>query len=518
MTSFVVAFFVSLGVATVMTALVLRFALTRGLYDQPDHRKVHARPIPRLGGVAIVIGFFVPVTELLIVEAGARDALTRDTLQLVGLYVGGFLIAALGLFDDLRGANARQKLVVEVAVALLMYGLGYRIEAISNPFGGSVELGVLALPVTVLWFVGVMNAVNLIDGLDGLAGGIGLISVMTLFALSAIEGDTLGCLLCACLGGSLVGFLIFNFNPARIFMGDTGSLFLGFVLASFSIASSNKGSTAIALVVPILALGLPIVDTMWAIGRRFRAQRPIFSADQEHIHHRLLKAGFSHRGAVLTLYGLALALAGAALLTRAVSQPVAGLVVLAAAVVLFVVLRLLTSRPRLSTGLADPFGAEGLSARAALEAAERAILAAPTPAALGVLLDALADQSRVLAALVLDGDRPLYVRSREASAHEAMRPIVSDRLPLAERGGHQAVLEIRFARAEVHARVTPDLAADLGVVLPWERLATAIQKVLVELDWRPMQTPVPPVPPAPIGTPQLQPATVLGRVLGGGAA
>jgi len=475
MTSFVVAFFVSLAVATLATPLVLRVALRRRLYDLPNERKVHARPIPRLGGVAIVIAFFAPVTGLLLVNAGASNALVQTPSHLVGLYIGGFLIAGLGLFDDLKGANALQKLIVQVGVGALMFALDYRIDAVSNPFGGVIDLGMLSLPVTLVWFVGVINAVNLIDGLDGLAGGIGLISVTTLFALSMMDDNVLASLLCSCLAGALVGFLFFNFNPARIFMGDTGSLFLGFVLAAFSISTSTKGSTAVALTVPILALGLPILDTMMAIGRRVRAKRNIFSADQEHIHHRLLRAGFSHRSAVLTLYTVAAVLAAAALVAKAASQPIAGLIVLAAGIVLFVLLRVLMQR-RPATD--DPFGRDGLMARAAIDHRAQRMRDAKSPAALATELAALAFDTHALAVIVVVGERALYAQARVAQAHEALWPVAVYRVPLDARPDGAASVEVRYARDE---------HADLAIALPWERVAPALTQALSRLAWVPLQ-------------------------------
>jgi len=507
MTSVFVAFFLSLLVATVLTPLVLRLAATRGLYDQPDGRKVHSRLVPRLGGIAIVIAFFTPLVGLLVVEAGLTSQLTQSNTQLIGLFVGGLLIAALGLYDDLRGTNARQKFLVQIGVALLMWALDYRIENVTNPFGGQIELGVMSLPVTVFWFVGVMNAVNLIDGLDGLAGGIGLISVSTLMVLAVMDNNVLAALMCACLAGALVGFLFFNFNPARIFMGDTGSLFLGFVLATFSISTSAKGSTAIALTVPMLVLALPIVDTVLAIGRRVRARRNIFSADQEHIHHRLLKAGFSHRGAVLVLYGVASALAGLALVVRASSQPVAGLVMLAAAVLLFVLLRILLGGGRVVRGLHDPFGVDGLRARAVLDEAATRLLAADRKSLVARELDELAVSTRCLSVVVVDGERVLYVFDRVASAYEAMRMLSSYQIPLAERGtsdhSSSAHIELRFARELQDAD-----SSDLAVVLPWERVRPAIASALERLHWPTLQEPVPALPTStqpPVPLPAIDP-------------
>jgi UDP-GlcNAc:undecaprenyl-phosphate/decaprenyl-phosphate GlcNAc-1-phosphate transferase len=194
---------------------------------------------------------------------------------------------------------------VQLVLALGLYVLGFRIELIANPFGPAVPLGLLSLPFTVLWVVGVINALNLIDGLDGLAGGVAFFGVGTNFILALSRGDVLLCLVMAALAGAILGFLVFNFNPASIFMGDTGSMFLGFVLAAVSIKTSAKSGTAVAMLVPVMALGLPIMDTLLAMVRRTMMGRPMFSADREHIHHRLMsRMVLSHRGAVLMLYGL----------------------------------------------------------------------------------------------------------------------------------------------------------------------------------------------------------------------
>jgi UDP-GlcNAc:undecaprenyl-phosphate GlcNAc-1-phosphate transferase len=498
MTSIIVAFFSSLAVATVLTPLVLKLALKHKLYDQPNERKVHSRPIPRLGGVAIVIAFFAPLTGLLLVRVGMTVPLTESPSHLIGLFVGGLIIAALGLYDDLKGADAKKKFAVQVLVAILMWALGYRIELLSNPFGGQIALGWFSLPLTVFWFVGVMNAVNLIDGLDGLAGGVSLISISTLMALAIMDDKVLAALMSACLAGALVGFLFFNFNPARIFMGDTGSLFLGFVLAAFSISTSSKGSTAIAIAVPLLVLALPILDTLLAIGRRVRARRPIFSADQEHIHHRLLRAGFTHRGAVLVLYGVALSLAGFALLSRAVSQPMVALLLLGAALVLFVLLRLLSSWQRQPRGLHDPFGADGLKARVALDAAGLRMTASTGTAQLADELNKLAAVTRCVS-VVLTGPsgRVLYVHDRPLSPHETMRPLIGFELPLeggqdpnrldaapGETPAELGKIELTFVREEDQS--------DLGVILPWERVRGAVARAMEKHGWAPLQSPIPP--------------------------
>jgi UDP-N-acetylmuramyl pentapeptide phosphotransferase/UDP-N-acetylglucosamine-1-phosphate transferase len=499
MTSAFVTFAASLVTAAALTPWVLRWARRRRLFDSPDERKVHVQPIPRLGGIAIVIAFFVPLSGLLLVRAGISHQLWNLGNQLIGFYVGGLLIAAIGLYDDLRGANARQKLVVQVSVAVLMYLLGFRIDNISSPFGGVLELGILSAPVTILWFVGVMNAVNLIDGLDGLAGGIGFISVATLLVLSVLNQNPLAVLMSAGLAGALGGFLIYNFNPARIFMGDTGSLFLGFILAALSISTSQKGSTTVAIAVPLLVLGLPILDTAMAIGRRIRRRRPIFSADQDHIHHKLLRAGFSHRGAVLALYAVTLMLAVAAIAIRFMSTPAAGAVVVAAALALVAILVHLTRRVPSPRVLADPFGVTGLASRARVDRLNAALDAIQGAQTLGELLDTFVGDTRVAALAIDDGQRPIYAFIRPTTTQEQLHPLVRYRLPLAERSvgkGHAHV----SAHLTLHFFQHPEADNNLAVILPWERVAPALTRALTRLDWARLQREIPALDDAPLPT------------------
>jgi UDP-GlcNAc:undecaprenyl-phosphate GlcNAc-1-phosphate transferase len=313
MLTYLVAFTLAFAVAAALTPVLRALAPFIGGVDQAaSSRKVHSTPIPRIGGVAIVTAFFVPLVGLLLYRTDVGALFLRDTSRVVGLFVGGLAIAVLGFYDDLHGTGAKQKFIVQFGVAGLMYALGYRIDAIANPFGSSLALGVFSLPFTLLWIVGIINAMNLIDGLDGLAGGVSVIAVGLTFAVSFNRPDVLMCLMMAALGGALMGFLLYNFNPATIFMGDTGSMFLGFVLATTSVASSQKSSAAVAILVPIVGLGLPIADTLLAMLRRALRGRPLFSADREHIHHKLLALGLTHRQSVLVLYSVCLALAGAA--------------------------------------------------------------------------------------------------------------------------------------------------------------------------------------------------------------
>jgi UDP-GlcNAc:undecaprenyl-phosphate GlcNAc-1-phosphate transferase len=335
-----VAFILSVICGALLTPLVRRLAYRLGILDHArSSRKIHGQPIPRLGGIAIVVAFYAPLVGLLVFQSSVGAMFLAEREHVIGLFVGGIAIAALGLYDDLRGADAWKKFVVQFAVAGLLYHLGFKMEVLANPFGEPIVLGWLSLPFTLLWIVGVVNALNLIDGLDGLAGGVALVAVVTTFVISIERGHPLMMLFSSALAGAIVGFLIYNFNPASIFMGDTGSMFLGFVLASTAIQTNQKASTAVAVMIPAIALGLPIMDTLLAIGRRAVRGRPLFSADKEHIHHRLLARGLSHRQAVLVLYGFCVVLGGAALVLTYANSMQSTLLLLVLAVVAFVFLR-----------------------------------------------------------------------------------------------------------------------------------------------------------------------------------
>jgi UDP-GlcNAc:undecaprenyl-phosphate GlcNAc-1-phosphate transferase len=246
-----------------------------------------------------------------------RFFLTEAPL-LEGLVLGALVVAGVGVLDDIRGVGAKYKLLAQIAAATVAFAFGMRIHAIELPWIGVLHLGWLALPATVAWFVGIVNAVNLIDGLDGLAAGVVFFACLTNFVIASLVGNFVIMFITASLGGAVIGFLFYNFNPARIFMGDTGSMFLGFVLASASLldAGTQKTPTLVAIIVPILALGLPITDMLLSIVRRFLAHRSIFLADREHIHHRLLDLGLTHRRAVVTLYLLSVAFTVMALIVH----------------------------------------------------------------------------------------------------------------------------------------------------------------------------------------------------------
>ena len=292
---YLIAFGIALAVSLFITPGVMWLAGRTGAYDAPDARKVHEHPIPRIGGLGIYIAFMAAV--LLVNGIYGRNGEIEHGI--LGILAGGTVIVLVGLIDDYKNLPAKVKLLGQIAAAAVTVVLfDVRIDFITDPFGDYIYLEFMAI----FWIVGITNTVNLIDGLDGLAAGVATIASMTIFLVSLQFGFEPIAVLTAALAGSAFGFLYYNFNPARIFMGDTGSMFLGFILAGISVFGAVKSAATIALIVPILALGLPILDTTFAIVRRKRAGVPIFKPDRGHLHHRLLDLGFSQRQAVLLMY------------------------------------------------------------------------------------------------------------------------------------------------------------------------------------------------------------------------
>ncbi|MDQ0202936.1 glycosyltransferase family 4 protein [Pectinatus haikarae] len=298
MPSSLLAFIISLVIVLLIMPMVIKFAVKTDAMDAPDKRKVHCHPVPRLGGLGIYIGFLMTVLIL----SFTTDIAAEHGMDLAGLLIGGTFIVVVGIIDDYKNLPAKVKLIGQIAAACILVSFDVRIDFVTNPFGDWIFLEYLSVPATVFWIVGLTNTVNLIDGLDGLAAGVSTIASITLLLVGYQQGDAFIVFITASLVGSSLGFLKYNFNPARIFMGDTGSMFLGFILAGVSIIGVVKSATTIALIVPILALGLPILDTTFAIIRRYRSGVPIFKPDKGHLHHRLLDLGFTQRQAVLLMY------------------------------------------------------------------------------------------------------------------------------------------------------------------------------------------------------------------------
>jgi UDP-GlcNAc:undecaprenyl-phosphate GlcNAc-1-phosphate transferase len=249
-------------------------------------------------------------------------------------------MALVGVVDDTRGLPALVKLTAQLVVAAVAFACGFRIDAISVPLVGNLSMGVFAFPMTLLWITGIINAVNLIDGLDGLAAGIVLFAGLTNFVIASLDGSVFIAVVSAAMIGAVLGFLVFNFNPARIFMGDSGSYMLGYVLGtSVIVGASQKASTAVALLVPCLAMGVPIFDTLFSMIRRYLERRPLFSPDRGHIHHRLLDMGLTHRRAVLTIYAVSAVFSVAAIAASFGQAWQVGVALLASSTVLFALVR-----------------------------------------------------------------------------------------------------------------------------------------------------------------------------------
>jgi len=293
-------FAVACVVGLVVTPIVRHYAYRLELLDRPGGRKVHQVPVPRLGGVAMTLAFAAGVgfATLAASELGSAAFLR---LSLAPAILGGVvLLLVVGLVDDIRGMPAFPKLAGQVAVALLAAIMGLRLDRLVFPWG-TVELGPFAIPLTVAWIVGVMNAVNLIDGLDGLAAAVALTVLGAFGLLAVVDGVDPTQPIIAATVGAAVGFLAYNLHPATIIMGDTGSMFLGFLVAAIAISLTQDRVHPVHPWVPIVALGVPIVDTAWAIVRRTARGEPFFVADSGHVHHQLLRRGLSQRDAMLIL-------------------------------------------------------------------------------------------------------------------------------------------------------------------------------------------------------------------------
>ncbi|MFA4967203.1 MAG: MraY family glycosyltransferase [Candidatus Margulisiibacteriota bacterium] len=291
-----IAFFITI----IATPIIKKYAENIGAVDRPNERKIHTTAIPRLGGIAIYLGFALA----LIFAAITANIIGRgmEWRHLLGISLGGSMIFVLGVFDDLMGLKPAVKFVWQIIAASVVVYFGISINFISNPLNGLLTLGVLGIPLTLLWIVGMTNAINLIDGLDGLAAGVTAISAGTLFVVALRTHQISAAIVMLALCGAALGFLRYNFFPAKIFLGDSGSYFLGFMLAAASIMGVFKTTLVVALIIPVMILGVPIFDTMFAIGRRLGERKSLFAADNKHIHHMLLRAGFTQREAVLSIY------------------------------------------------------------------------------------------------------------------------------------------------------------------------------------------------------------------------
>lgn len=303
---YAIGFIASCLLALLLTPLVKKFAFWVGAVDAPNHRKVHTRIMPRLGGLAIFLAF----VGAYFVISPALNVFNSDAA--FGLLIGGAIIVITGALDDRFQLSPKWKLLGQLIAACVVVSFGLTIDLVNIPFGETnLPIGWLSIPITILWIVGVSNAINLIDGLDGLSAGVSGIATLTILVLALMMPNATVVLLSIILLGSIVGFMFYNFHPAKIFMGDSGALFLGFALATLSILGF-KQAAVVSLLLPIMILGVPLSDTFFAIMRRYVNKLPISAPDKSHLHHCLLQMGFSHRTSVLIIYGIALIFGGSA--------------------------------------------------------------------------------------------------------------------------------------------------------------------------------------------------------------
>ncbi|MBR5536179.1 MAG: undecaprenyl/decaprenyl-phosphate alpha-N-acetylglucosaminyl 1-phosphate transferase [Clostridia bacterium] len=337
------AFLLSFVVAFATTPFVKRLAYKIGAVDVPkDSRRMHKTPKARLGGLAIFLGFLVSVCIF-----------TELPKTVVGILLGTIVIVVLGIFDDRSPLSAKFKFAIQILAAIIPVAFGVVIERVSLPVfispTGVLELGWLGYPLTVLWIVAVTNALNLIDGLDGLAIGVATISSITLLCISLLLGNGLVVVLTAALSGACLGFFPYNFNPAKLFMGDTGALFLGFTLSTISVLGLFKGYAIISVAIPLLILALPIFDTSFAILRRIKNHKPIMAPDRGHLHHKLIDHGLTQKQAVGCIYAMCVVLCLFAIFL--LSTGAVKMVALLLIVALFVVFMVIT--PRIMATLHD---------------------------------------------------------------------------------------------------------------------------------------------------------------------
>ncbi len=320
----------ALVTALLVTPRVRALALHVGVLDAVDERRMHDEPKPRIGGIAVYLG----VAFALFVSIGFAIQRTLfhnadDTQNFFGLLFGGTLIMIVGVWDDIMGMSPRAKLVAQFVVAIISIVYGFHIGGFRIPVTDQyVNLPVwVDYPLTLLWYLGMMNAINFLDGLDGLLAGVTAISGIFLFAIAVAHGHVTAALVLAALIGASLGFLPYNFNPAKIFLGDTGSLFIGYVFATVSLIITARVAVAVSLLVPLVALALPVVDTAAAIFRRFRAGKSIAEADRGHFHHILVfRFGLNVRQAVLLIYAVCFVLGAAAYLLSGTHVRVPGVI------------------------------------------------------------------------------------------------------------------------------------------------------------------------------------------------
>jgi UDP-GlcNAc:undecaprenyl-phosphate GlcNAc-1-phosphate transferase len=310
MKTFIFTYLGACILSVVITPIVIAVGRKLRIYDSPTARKVHTGQIPRIGGIAIFLSSTILVVTVLFLDNTIGDRFRNIQTQVIALLCAATFIFLVGFVDDVRGVRVRYKLLAQIAAAAAMCMAGARIESLNFANLFTLRFGLFSFPLTILWIISITNAVNLIDGLDGLAAGICAIACIVIAVFALAGGNLVLAVMMLALIGSLSGFLFFNFNPARIFMGDCGSMFLGFMLGSASVMCATKSGTMVALALPAIVLGLPIFDTAFSMLRRYLNRWAITSPDRGHLHHRLLDMGLRHRHVVIIMYAITALAAG----------------------------------------------------------------------------------------------------------------------------------------------------------------------------------------------------------------
>jgi UDP-GlcNAc:undecaprenyl-phosphate/decaprenyl-phosphate GlcNAc-1-phosphate transferase len=306
MFTYLILFLIALALSLALTPLVGRQAVAWGAVDLPDNRRrIHQKATPRLGGVAIFLAFALTLGVVPLLATSVGEHFAARWPAVAATVLPAALVFLFGVYDDFREARVALKLLVQTVAAAALYYSGYGIHNLSLPFGGNWEMPLyLSFPATWLWVVGLTNAFNLIDGMDGLAAGASGFAMLSIFLAALAQGDQVVAVLAVVLIGAVIGFLHYNFHPASIFMGDSGSMLLGFMAAALSLAGSNKGTTVVAIAIPLVSFGLPVAEVGLSIARRFIGGHSLFKGDRAHIHHKLLERGLSQRQAVILLYAV----------------------------------------------------------------------------------------------------------------------------------------------------------------------------------------------------------------------
>jgi UDP-GlcNAc:undecaprenyl-phosphate GlcNAc-1-phosphate transferase len=343
MNTYLLTYCVALLISTGLTPVLIRWARKNNVVDVPDSRKIHRTPIARIGGVAIFAATMLALIPSLFLDNGIGHTFRGIWIKVVCMLAASSLMFAVGLLDDLKGLRVRTRLIAQTMAGLIVCFAGIHIDQLVIRDYIVLDLGILSIPFTLCWIIGVTNAVNLIDGLDGLAGGICAIACGAMACLSVIQGNLILATLMLAMFGGLTGFLLFNFHPAKIFMGDCGSLFLGFTIATASVLTTAKSEALVGFGLPVLVLGIPIFDTLLSIVRRFLARRGIMSPDRGHFHHRLLDKGFKQHHVAIIAYVITLVASGVGFLLLTTHRGTSLLVFTAGLTILLVIFKIVGS-------------------------------------------------------------------------------------------------------------------------------------------------------------------------------